>query len=234
MLRFPAQVWQAQPQRQQADNSAAIACLHRAGKLRAQFGQETWPALCCSLAFFLPCNSGSGGERGPRAAHCLRRAGNKRAQLPLRAALNLYLTNHQYIVCPWLKYAQFFQRGSHVGFGVVVFVVLQLLYLLRVAPRLIGFRVFLSRLTPGPPHGRAMARPPRARATMRPCCAATAGQPCLSLLFAPLRCCGCPFVAACAHSGHALHWPLPPAPPRAGWHVLASKSWPAPCSPAPR
>ena len=124
MLRFPAPVHPAQPQRQQADNSAAFAGIHRAGKLRAQFGQGTWPSLCCSLAFFLPCNSGSGGERGPRAAHCLRRAGSRRAQLPLRASLNLYLTKHQYIVCLRWQYAQFFQHGSHIGLCVAVCVVL--------------------------------------------------------------------------------------------------------------
>lgn len=178
MLRFPAQVWQAQPQRQQADNSAAIACLHRAGKLRAQFGQETWPSLRCSLAFFRPCNSGSGEERGPRAAHCLRRAGSKRGRLPPAASLNLYLTNHQHIVCLLVKYVLFFHRDCHIGFVVAVSGVPVLLFLLRVVSWLICFRVFMSRLSPGPPHGRAMARPPRARATMRPCFAATSALPC--------------------------------------------------------
>ena len=99
MLRFPALVHPAQPRRQQADNSAAFAGIHRAGKLRAQCGQETWPSLCCSLAFFLPCNSGSGEGRGPRAAHWLARGSDWKRARVARASLNLYLTNHQYIVC---------------------------------------------------------------------------------------------------------------------------------------
>lgn len=124
MLRFPALVHPAQPRRQQADNSAAFAGIHRAGKLRAQFGQGTWPSLCCSLAFFLPCNSGSGEEWGPRAAHWLARGSHGSSARVARVTLNLYLTKHQYIVCLRWKYAQFFHRGSHVGVGLAVSFVL--------------------------------------------------------------------------------------------------------------
>lgn len=99
MLRFPALVHPAQPRRQQADNSAAFAGIHRAGKLRARFGQQSWPSSCCSLAFVRPCNSGSGGEWEPRAAHWLARGSNWKRARVARATLNLYLTNHQYIVC---------------------------------------------------------------------------------------------------------------------------------------